>query len=622
MIGMGNTLKELESKVDDTFGMLNCIKIISDVDKFTAWLEKEHNIKNTDNIFEGYKFFLESAIRTFLFSIVYDSALGIKEDILFSRCRHKGVKLDKIPNTSEKTILIKNIYERLKLIRKAQNWDEIRRAILQYMASIIDAFDRIFDSEVIVSKKLGGSKEDALKYATMFHTYTFLNDISDGLPHGYWLSILDNRISEERYNKIFEGYKYSLQFVWFSLLGGRYASTSIKDLHKSDSWIIPELESDHIIDPHAEPKPHSERNDLDSYHWRIGEEIIDPLEKNLKISLILDKILYIKNIIHKDAFKDLLKPPKEPQLSEKEKLNRILLEYKVELLDSSKSNTFSGVPAFVYLLAGTAEMKRGFAKGEKAYVCRFVHPDKSVNGNDLSYGILIDAFGSMWDHSGWILFFDCCGDYSGFAGSQHALAEAFIKRYEKVGLIDVKEMVIEKNKFKEYIIDAIASDGSEPFDEYSPKKEKIMNQLDEEARKNKRINFIGEAKGLINELLTYYILSKEKESTVDWNVMTDGGQLDITVETDTGFRLIECKFSPDSINVDDEIEKLKTKSANYPTSKTKVCEFWFWERPSPITIDKMKNAKVDYQVLSDLIHKDKELRSKAEKLKLISRYID
>ena len=137
MENRNKTIDDFKLKVDDTFGILNCIKIACNINNFKNWLKEEHDVENFQDIFNGYKFFLESAIRTFLHIIIYDSSLGIKEDFVFYRARFVGVELSKIPNTCEKTVLIKNVAEQLKLIKKSKNDKELKSALLHFVTGLI-----------------------------------------------------------------------------------------------------------------------------------------------------------------------------------------------------------------------------------------------------------------------------------------------------------------------------------------------------------------------------------------------------------------------------------------------------------------------------------------------------
>lgn len=317
----------MERKVDDVFGIFNCIKLSIDADKFRNWLRTEHSVQIFDEFFHGYKFFIESAVRTFLRTIIYNSSLDIKEDFVFYRARFTGVNINKIPNTCEKTILIKNIVERLRLIRKAKNWKELSDELNGFKENVLDVFERIFNDYVAVSPNVNITKEEALNYVTRFYTYIYLIDISHGtkplihlhfdeapmfVPKGYWVSILDNELTPEQHKKYFEGYKYSLQFLWLMLLNDRYNASCIRNLHKSKNW----YKEDNSIYGKSSREEARERYDdaLDSYFGKIKIEIIKPMEKDLGINISSDKVLYFENKIPKSLFKNLLKSDKETQL--------------------------------------------------------------------------------------------------------------------------------------------------------------------------------------------------------------------------------------------------------------------------------------------------------------------
>ena len=599
-------LEEFSSKVDDTFAIINAIKIISQISEFEKWLKDKHRKKSDLQVFYGYRFFTETLIRTLFHSIIYGSELPVDEDFIFSRARFAGVELSKIPNTCEKTIFLKNLNRYRRSIKNAKNWKELQESINKFQDDFINKFEKIFEKNIEGSPKLKIGRQEALKYTTIFYVYIYLNDTSRFIPHGYFVSVLKNGL-EKNYRKItFEGYKFALQFVWHQLLGEKsYNKTSIRHLHKSPDW-SKELEiptsSGEIIDfseiewgsSDEEIESPVERDDLDSYFSKIKDEIITPLEEKLGMNFGFSKFFRVKNIISKKEIGDLLKYDKKIQLNEKEKLDYKLLWYQIEFLDSSKSSIFNGVPTFIQLLIGSAESKRIFGIDEKAYICKFVHPDKSVNGNDFSYGVLIEAFGSsgISDYSGWLLFYDCCGDYSGFSGSEHMMAEKTIELYEKKGLIEVRKMTIDKQKFKEYIADKIVSD----------KKEDILEELDRISNKRLEGNIVNEAKGLVLELLCYYTLTnKDSCKNVDWSVKRDGKELDITYETDDELILVECKTDPNTINLNEHIQKLEKKIKSYDSQKSKRGEFWFWYRPNPNRINLLKNKKIEFIVFSELI---------------------
>jgi hypothetical protein len=249
---------------------------------------------------------------------------------------------------------------------------------------------------------------------------------------------------------------------------------------------------------------------------------------------------------------------------------------------------------FIRLMIGSAEMKRLYGIDEKVHVCRFIHPDESVNGNDFSYGVLIEAFGStgLSDYSGWALFFDCCGDYSGFAGSEHAMAEKVIELYERKELIDVREMKIDKEKFEKYVADNVVS-GS---------KQEILDRLRLSTIERDKRDIVNASRGMVLELLSYYTLSKNRtKQKLDWSVKLNDDELDIILETKDIVRIIECKVDPATWDMKKEISKLKKKVNNYESTKKVIGEFWFWERPSRVHVSMLKKEKLASVTFSEKI---------------------
>ena len=129
--------KNYEEKIDDILAMLNCIKIVSDIDKFQNWLRKEHNIEDHNDIFEGYAFFIECSMRCVFHEILLNSSLKLKEDYTFYNARHEGILLNKIPNTCEKLIFLKNLNVFLKDIKKCLRISFLFMMLISIKAKII-----------------------------------------------------------------------------------------------------------------------------------------------------------------------------------------------------------------------------------------------------------------------------------------------------------------------------------------------------------------------------------------------------------------------------------------------------------------------------------------------------
>ncbi len=560
--------------VGDIFGMWNVLRISTDIEVFEKWLRKEHGIKNFDRILEGYKFFLECAFNGFFFSIAYDWHMNIDEDFIFSRARFRGVELSKIPNTCDKTILLKNIYVLFKKIKRSKEYNSIRKAIGEFRVSVLDVFERIFNENVHVSPDFKISKEDVLNYYTMFYTYLFLNDIKKIAPNGYYLYVLDGKSlflddsdpnTVKRINKSFEGYRYTLQFVWAQLLNDNYQNSSISKMHRCKDW--GSCTKEYVCDG------------LRSFFKKIKYEIIIPIEEKMKINFGYTPLLIPSNPIAGEFLEPLLNPPPEPKLNTAEKLDVLFLWYPVETLDPSK--IFSGIPAFTSLIIGNVEIKQKYADGEPVEVCRFVHPNE--DGNDYTYGILIERYGTFSDYSGWVLFVDCCGDYSGFSGSLYMNAEEEIHKYTNMGLLNVQEMKIKKEDLESYL-----------GNEIRIYREKMMR----EKLERKKNEILGASRGVILELLSYYVLS-ESGKNPRWKENLRGDETDLIVDEKEYVRIIECKNNINNINIEKAIRKLKKRAETYETHKKEVLEFWTWIKPSEKTLEILRNENIRVEVVSE-----------------------
>jgi DNA-directed RNA polymerase subunit RPC12/RpoP len=109
---------------------------------------------------------------------------------------------------------------------------------------------------------------------------------------------------------------------------------------------------------------------------------------------------------------------KNDDKSLKKQLSMAMLWYDVNVLDTPLT-VFNGVPAFTSTLLGSIELAKGFQDDEPVKAIIFKHPAGMENYFDYSFGIFIQAYTSMGlsDYSGWLVFFDCATDYSGFGGS-------------------------------------------------------------------------------------------------------------------------------------------------------------------------------------------------------------
>jgi len=174
--------------------------------------------------------------------------------------------------------------------------------------------------------------------------------------------------------------------------------------------------------------------------------------------------------------------------------------------------------------------------------------------HNYSYGILIQAYGTIADYSGWLIFFDCATDYSGFGGTLHYEAEKFIEKFLDDGKIEIKEEIIDLETFKKYLIEKSTSSDFEKERDINSLVSDFNLSLLEIKRKNE--DFIGNAKGKFLECLFFNWLVEEKivkYKKIICDYTENNEQIDIFAENEGEIHIFECKYNLHN----DEINKIR-----------------------------------------------------------------
>lgn len=426
-------LNRIDRSIGGILGIIRCLQILSEIENFHRWL-KSYNQAVDAELFDGYKFTIETLIRMLHSEIERNESLQLTKDDLFLRASFAGVSFYKLPNSCEKSIILRNISYNAEPIPQATEWSSLKEALAKFQREALTPLASLANKAVVPSKHQNIDMDDAIKYSAMFQIYIYLNDTSRGIPHGYREpvfkrdgspSFIIRKRIRERFRYGFVGYKYSVLFLWTYLLGERFNNTSLISLHKSRDW-----------------------QDFDNFFEKIREEIILPLEDEIKAKSGFDCLVILKEPIQ-NVLGDIISiGPPESRLTKKDSLDRFFLWYEIELLDGSNFD-FAGVASFIPMLMGLVEIGRSLRKRDKEYtvrVIRLIHGSQLADRRDYSYAVLVQVGGIFTDSSGWILFYDCCSD----AGSTSLLyeeAENRIRMYERKGLISVAEQRVDKKLF-------------------------------------------------------------------------------------------------------------------------------------------------------------------------------
>lgn len=565
---------------------LQIIKILGDTDKFVSWMKEIHPDKNPEKIFDGYKFSIECCLHSFFDGISHDQILEIKNDFLLDCALAEIIPLHHISDTCEKTIFLKNLKPHVKSVLRTRSYKGLKIKCKDFDNNISTRFAHIRKNNLSFSNDLNIDIETANQLCLIDYTHTFLIQINNNGPTALMLNPLNTKwITKKRLKHCFEGYKYAIQFLWNELLGtDKFNETHLVNLHLSDSWrdmkyIQKEDSFGGIFNREFRLE---EQSSFSSYFYWIKNEVTDPLSKKhgFEVFTVDNHFRFNSyNYNKKKLFGDLLDPKKiklnSQSMSLEDKIHERLYWYPFEIINTWESQMHLGIPAFNTMLAGTVALhKPKESEFPKVIVTKFIHPhsskDEKNKKHDYSYGILVDTMSSAGHFSsGWIIYQNACGDYSGFSGAEFKTTEQLISKFSKEDKIELRELSIPLKKFVE-------------FTNQFNKGNKTLSILES----NELIpKIIQKAKSDLFEYFTYYVFSNaveykdfEVKLNVDRNLKEgdlNNGEKDIVIESKNEVIIIECKLNPQNHNIKKVINDT-WKKANKYEQRQKSCQLWCW----------------------------------------------
>ncbi len=600
--------------IDGPGSFYHVLQEASDSGVFLKWLTDYHNISTVDELLSGYKFLLVSIIKCFMNEIYVNTGLELTEDDILFRAQFKGVLLRDTPNTCDKTVLFKRIWKHGREISKAKSWDTLQETI-DRMKADLGAFRELVENHC--SPNIPFPKDVVLQAIAVDHVFTYLNDTSKNLPQAeLTFPSIEHTATEKSLFEAFPGYVFGLQFLWYRLIGREeFDRTPVRELHLAlnedevkkhprqksrfeqmveegdefglfakaepvDESDLDEDAKDFLESLRRDNPPRSERwAALDRFYRPIQKEIVDPRQAKLGVALGMTQILALEGYT-KDIIKDLLDPSKvdgpdyltkEDSDSLKRRLALALLWYDVNVLDTQQLLVFNGVPAFAPTLVGSVDLARAFRRDAQVSVIVFKHPVSWEGHYDYSFGILIEALSSsgISDYSGWMIFFDCATDHSGFGGSQLSYARAAIELAQKRGSVSLTEITIDKSAFKEYLREHSVSSVFDILVKETPGGTKEIGSLTSII--SELNDFVARSKSKLLEYVVHkWIIATRGLTKTSCDTWAYGEQLDCTGEIGDSLILFECKLNVHQDEINDTLSQIKRKTTALSTRYKRI----------------------------------------------------
>jgi len=618
--------------VNEVYGTIGCYDILSNAQAFTSWIDKKYPDININELFPGYLYCIDLIVGLFARGIHDDETFGLTSDPAFDRAVFYGIPPDNMDITCEKARLLYILNHNVKKIKSSKNFSKCRHPLNDLKRNVLDIFANHLKENAY--SNLPNPKNELYSYLIKGSVWLyFSNIVGRGIPYAEASTPLRSSKEEdvikegtsewEEYIKsddygakdtIIRGYCYSLEYLINQLFPNLLDTERLKYLHNTEDWheinYIYSYLDDHVF------------LELDNDHekaWYLYSFKNDTKLSKESLSTIFDKRI------------------KLPKISLKERLDQIFLWYEVGFLDAS-AGPFSGMIALRTLLTGAVTKQKEREISEPVQIRIFKH--QCFAGYNYSYAILMEGYGFAMDYSGWIVFFDTDTDYSGTSGHYHQLIDNDIQRYKEY--LNVVSFEVKKESFEDYVmgIDAATQNGhsvtvikrqDKEIERANQKVREIQNRL------QRTQDVLHSARGLIMELLTYYDLSRNPDTSknLDWNIAQNKHEIDVTyVRNDDTVIFGECKVSAKTTDLDGEMKNLVNKMKNWqPNVGNKIGHFFFFDELSEKEVANYNKLKKkysrgdvvigEYDVLSEKIYRDQNWKSKAkDKLDCILKYND
>jgi len=592
----------------------------------------EHGLNEIDDIFEGFKFMLLVTIGCLTSPFLSSDPFNLQEDKIYRIATSRGIPLEEIPNTCEKTVFKKKLWKVAEGIRRLENWNDLSTK-LDEIKRLSSLYSVLIDKATLNNDNY--EKGLILDYITADMLLVLFHDTKRGFPLA--LTQLDTSIYElyKRpfyLEKTIRGYIFTLQFIWARIFQDGFTKYSIKNLHEILQTSVDELEniqnpileeikelfgSDSSIDSglleeiesceRSRPKTlreelrkeyfnarSIEKNQerfskileaqklwfvLDRYFDLVNDEIIKPIEDQLGIKSSSDSFFHIKDIKELDIDYYLpgdLKQPlyltKNDSLSIKKTLDYFFLWHHVAVLDAQAGFTFNGVYAFVTSLLGVIELKNRTNNSEKIEIRIFKHPARGDFQHYYSFGILLEPYYGLHGASGWIIYNYCATDFSGTGDRLRSFAYDYIEKYKSKGIIEVAEFKVEKELFEEYLKEKSMSFVFDKVIFYEP-----MAKFTSKGIRELKIEYesiISNFKGKFFEFIVYKWLNHNKSPIKTFcDIYINGEQIDcLCLTKNNTVEFYECKYDLHDNKIHKTIQqinrKLNTIKNIYPNQET------------------------------------------------------
>ncbi|QLH06004.1 hypothetical protein [Nitrosopumilus ureiphilus] len=117
-----------------------------------------HNIEQHQEFLEGYKYIQTVSYMYLINNLISFDPFNLKDDEKLTRAEFMGKNINDIPNSCEKTTVLKNIWKQSKKIRRAKSFEDIQSAEI---SKIVTMYESLREKNIVANKQI--SKEESMQ---------------------------------------------------------------------------------------------------------------------------------------------------------------------------------------------------------------------------------------------------------------------------------------------------------------------------------------------------------------------------------------------------------------------------------------------------------------------------
>jgi hypothetical protein len=167
------------TSISRLLSVIEIFRIASNVDEFGKWYQKTYSQSPDKCVLDGYKYFIEGCFHIFFDQLAEQAFAGLVNDLTLNRAIYEWVSLEKLENTCEKVVLLKNIYSNVKPVKRSKSFYDLQLNLKQFDDNVIQPVGCLLHQNLYFQSNSGLAREEWMKISIITTLYLYFNQIAN-----------------------------------------------------------------------------------------------------------------------------------------------------------------------------------------------------------------------------------------------------------------------------------------------------------------------------------------------------------------------------------------------------------------------------------------------------------